>query len=397
MKTYINIFITLLALTSCQTNHKEEKHDDHEKHEQEVSGEEAHQHEDEISISQAQFKANKMVLDSLQTYQFADYIITTGIINVPPKNRASISPFYGGYVKMINLINGDFVKKGQLLFSLENPEFIQLQQEYLQAKEQLAYLKLDYERQKQLADEQIASQKKYLQAKATYRVTKSRYQSLQKKLQMLHINTRKLNDDNISSTIYIYAPISGYISDISIEKGTFLNPEKVALKITNTSHKHLELKVFEKDLSHIKVGQKVVFNLQNDPKTQLSGAIHLIEKKVDNQKRIINVHVHINNEKNIKNMLPMMYVDAKIAIASHTAKGLPETAVIDKDDENFVLVQTEIEEDHLIFEAKEVIIGDHSNGKIEIINASDFSKTDKILIKGGFFLLGAGGGHQHDH
>jgi len=397
MKTYINIFITLFILTSCQTANKEEKHDDHEKQEQAANGEEAHAHEDEISISQAQFKANHMVLDSLQIYQFSDYIEASGTIDVPPKNKASISPFYGGYVKSINLINGDFVKKGQLLFSLENPDFLQLQQDFLQAKEQLAYLKLDYERQKQLADEQIASKKKYLKAKADYRVTKSKYQSLKRKLIMLHINPDTLTDENIRETIFIYAPISGYVSDISIEKGAFLSPEKVALKITNTKHKHVELKVYEKDYNKLKKGQKVVFSLQNSPKKQYHGTIHLLGKTVDKQQRFINIHVHIEDEKSTQNILPMMYVDAKIAISNHEAKALPETAVIDKEAAHFVLVQTEIEEGNLIFEAKEVVIGDNNNGMVEIINFLDIKPTDKILVKGGYFLLGAGGGHQHDH
>jgi cobalt-zinc-cadmium efflux system membrane fusion protein len=405
MKSYIYILLSVLFLTACQnTKHTHDDHDEathQEENHQEVDThhqDEEHDHdENEISVSVAQFKANKMQLGNLQTYTFSDYLTTTGIVNVPPKNKATISPFYGGYVKTINLINGDYVKRGQLLFTLENPDFIQLQQDFLQAKEQLTYLKLDYERQKQLADEQIASQKKYLKAKSDYYVTKSQYQSLKKKLQMLHINTSKLSDENIRSMINIYAPISGYISDISIEKGAFLSPERAALKIVNTSHKHIELKVFEKDLHKIKKGQKVIFNLQNDIAKKFTGKIHLIEKKVDAQKRFINVHVHIDDEKNIKNMLPMMYVDAKIVVQTHQAKGLPETAVIDKDDEHFVLLQTETEEDHLIFEAKEVHIGDRSNGQIEIISATDFTEEDKLLLKGGFFLIGVGGGHQHDH
>jgi cobalt-zinc-cadmium efflux system membrane fusion protein len=400
MKSYICIILSVVFLTACQNTKK--PNDEHEValHQEDThqEGEEHHHNEDEISVSDTQFKANKMQLGNLQTYTFSDYLTTTGIVNVPPKNKATISPFYGGYVKSINLINGDYVKKGQVLFALENPDFIQLQQDFLQAKEQLTYLKLDYERQKQLADEQIASQKKYLKAKSDYYVTKSRYQSLKKKLQMLHINTSSLSDNDIRSIINIYAPISGFVSDISIEKGAFLSPERVAMKIVNTSHKHIELKVFEKDLHKIDKGQKVVFNLQNDIEKKFTGKIHLIEKKVDAQKRFINVHVHIDDENSILNMLPMMYVDAKIVMHTHQAKGLPETAVIDKEDEHFVLLQTETEEGHLIFEAKEVHIGEHNNnGQIEILNAADFKEGDKILLKGGFFLIGAGGGHQHDH
>ena len=67
----------------------------------------------------------------------------------------------GGYIKKTPLLIGDVVKKGQLLVTIENPDFITLQQEYMEVKQQLVYLASEYDRQKTMREENITSQKSF--------------------------------------------------------------------------------------------------------------------------------------------------------------------------------------------------------------------------------------------
>ena len=147
-----------------------------------VSTKEDHDH---ITITKAQFDSEKMVFGTLSEFDFNESIEVNGMIDVPPQNKSSISTFIGGYITKTPLLIGNEVKKGQLLVTLQNPEYVEIQQNYLEVAEQLNYLKSEFNRQKTLFDEQITSEKNYLKAESTYKSNLAHYNGLRKKLQMM--------------------------------------------------------------------------------------------------------------------------------------------------------------------------------------------------------------------
>src|SRR5699024_7569410 len=201
-----------------------------------------------VYVSKAQFENAKMSLGKISEQEFAQTVHTSGEIDVPPQNIAVISSFAGGYVKNTLLIIGDKVKKGDPLLRIENPEFINMQQQYLENTEQLSYLKSEYDRQKTMLDENITSQKNYLKAESDYKTALARSNSLKKNLEMLHIHPASVLDGNIVSETTIYSPINGYVTQVLVNTGSYVSPADKIMEIVNTDHLHLELKVFEKDL-----------------------------------------------------------------------------------------------------------------------------------------------------
>ncbi len=198
----------------------------------------------DITVSKKQFETGEMKLGKLMTRQLPTTVSTRGYIDVPPGNRAAVSPFYGGYVKQIEVLPGQEIKKGQLLFTLQNPDYLKIQQAYLEAKEQLVYLETDYKRQQTLAEEKIASQKNYKKAEAEYRVMRVKYQGLKEQLALMNIAIAPLEQGKLTSMMAIYAPITGFITKVNTVKSAFINASEVALEIVNTDHIHLELQVF---------------------------------------------------------------------------------------------------------------------------------------------------------
>ena len=138
---------------------------------------------DVITISESQFHAGQMELGKISMEEFNTVVKANGMFAVPPQNQVDVSAYYAGYVKNIKWLPGDEVKKGQELFTIENPEYVQIQQDFLEAKGQLNYLKSDYERQKELLANNISSKKNFLKAESEYAVTHARYQSLKKKIE----------------------------------------------------------------------------------------------------------------------------------------------------------------------------------------------------------------------
>lgn len=338
---------------------------------------------DIITITESQFIASNMALGKLTLQDFSTSIKANGIFDVPPENRVSVSAYFAGYVKNISLLPGDAVKKGQVLFTIENPEYVQMQQDFLEAKGRLNYLKSDYERQKLLLDDQVTSKKNFLKAESEYTVTLVQFQSLKKKLGLMNINANALTGENISAVIRVLSPLSGYVTSIETGKGMFLNPSDVAMTITNTDHLHIELKIFEKDLPKVKVGQIIRIKLQNDGKKVYEAKVHLVNKAINIENRTIDVHGDLVNEDDAKLFAPGMYVETEILTGTEKMPALPQESVANIEQDFFVLVK----QNATSFKRMPIKIGATDNGFVQIINADDFDSNTEFLTKGAFNLI----------
>lgn len=338
-------------------------------------------------LSTTQFNSSDMKLGKLEMKEFFDVVKANGMFVVPPQNNASISSYFGGSVKDIELIPGQRVKKGQVLFTLENPEYVQLQQDFLESQGQLTYLKSDYERQKNLAQDNVTSQKNYLKSESDYTVTRVKYESLRKKLELLNINPNMLTIDNIRTSVNVIAPINGYVTEVNISRGSFLNPSDVAMVIVDADHLQLKMNIFEKDLAKVKVGQTIHFRIQDDHSKDYEGVVYMVNKTVDAEKRTIGVHGHLKDEKLTNRFNPGVYLEAEIYTTSDSRSSLPQEALVEVDDKYYVLVLDKSSNEIYSFIKKEVNVGVSNNDNIEILNAHDFNEDTEFLVKGAFNII----------
>lgn len=341
----------------------------------------------DIVLTNSQFESSNMELAPMKLQSFRKLVNATGTVEVPPENKVEVSSYFGGTVRDIKLLPGEYVKKGQFLFSLVNPEYIQLQQDYLEAKGQLAYLRSDYERQKNLAQDNVTSQKIYLKAESDYQVNQVRFQSLAKKLSLMNINPDNLSLDNLKTSINIYSPISGYVTHVNISKGSYLNPAVTAVSVVNTQHIHMEINVFEKDMQNIRVGQPIIIRTQDGSKETYDAVVHLINKVVDPEKKTVGIHGHLKNENAKTHLYPGMYIEAQIFTNSENLLSLPSEAIVEADDKYYVLELKSKSADKYTFSKREVNKGLSSENQTEIINYSNFNPEAQFLVKGAFNLI----------
>lgn len=369
------LILVVMVLASCNSKEKSEA----------VNTDEAEAMEDinVISISENQFNSGDMELGKISMQEFNTVVKANGMFAVPPQNQADVSAYFAGYVKDIKLLPGDIVKKGQVLFTIENPEYVQVQQDFLEAKGRLNYLKSDYDRQKELIADNVTSKKNFLKAESEYTVTLAQYQSLKKRLSLMNINPNTLSGDNIRSVINVPSPLSGYATTINATKGMYLNPSDVAITVTNTDDLHIELKIFEKDLPIIKMGQPINVRLQNNMEKVYQGKVHLVNKAINAQDRTVDIHGDLVNESEAKLFAPGMYIEAEILTTSSKYPALPTEAVANIDNDFFVLVK----EDGQTFRRVLVNIGTTNNGFTQILNADDFKPNTEFLTKGTFNLI----------
>jgi cobalt-zinc-cadmium efflux system membrane fusion protein len=336
-----------------------------------------------ITVTAAQFKSSAMLVASPTEQDFDVTVNTSGKVDVPPQNRAKVTTFVGGNVKSTTLLVGDKVTKGQVLLTLENTEFLDIQKDYLEVAEQIKYLKSEYERQKTLFNEKITSQKNYLKAESDYLRAKGMYQSLKAKLKMLNINPINVEQGKLTSVITIFSPISGDIVVMNANVGMFVGPTESLLEIIQTDHLHLELSVFEKDILKVKIGQKVNFTVPEASKEVFNAEVHLVGKSIEGPDRTINVHAHL--EENMKQrLITGMFVEAAIIVDSKKGLAIPTEALITENNKNFVLLLQEEKDNSYFFKKVAVVVGERSEKSVEILPSSQINSAVKILTKGVF-------------
>ncbi|WP_075351645.1 efflux RND transporter periplasmic adaptor subunit [Algoriphagus marinus] len=339
-----------------------------------------------IELTTEQFNAMNMAWGKLETDQFSEDITVQGAVRVPVENMIDVTTYYGGYVSGLELLEGQSVRKGEVLFYLENPEFILIQQNYLEAKSQLNYLKAEYDRQKTLFDEQIASQKSYLKAEADYQSTRAKAESLKRQLGLLRINADELQPESIRSKIAIYSPIAGFVTEINSVPGAYVQPTDVPVRLISKAHLHIELIVFEKDATAIKKGQTVEVRVPELSSEIFVAEVFMVGQSI-NDARQINVHADFKDESKESLLVPGMFVEAKIQKDPEEAISVPQTAVIESEGKMYVLVLRNKKDSGFSLEKIEVQTGRMGEGKIEILPNAKLSDTDQILVKGGFNLI----------
>ncbi len=339
-----------------------------------------------VEFTQAQYKTASIELGKIENKQISATIRASGVLDVPPQQLISISIPLGGFLKSTELLQGFRVTKGQVIATLESMDFVQMQQEYLEARNQFTFAKTDYERQQELGKENVNSQKTLQQSQSNFATWKAKMNGLSAKLKMLNVNLASLDQGDISNTINVYSPISGYVTEVNVNIGKFVNPSDVLFEIVNTEHLHAELTIFEKDIPKIKIGQKVRFTLANENKERIS-TVYLIGRKISAD-RTIRIHCHIDEIDN--QLLPGMYLKAMVETGGVSVAALPDEAVVDYQGKKYIFVTTEETKHQGAYHFAMIEIQSRTSelGYTEVIPAEDLDLTkSNVVIKGAYALL----------
>lgn len=233
-----------------------------------------------------------------------------GVITVPPQRQATVTLTIGGSIHSTNLLPGSYVRQGEVIATLENPEFIQLQQTYLESAAQAEYLEKEYNRQKMLSEQEAASQKRFQQSKADYLSMKSRMDAAAAQLKLLQVDVRQLHDQSIEPYLQVKSPLDGYVTNMKVNLGTYLNAGEPICDIINKGETLLELTAYEKDLDYLQVGSSVEFQVNGMGSQTFEATVITIGQEVDDVNRSLQVYARVKDQNS--RFRPGMYVSAKI-------------------------------------------------------------------------------------
>lgn len=398
MNSKIIIIIAFLGiLFSCKNSVQNNGHEEHEEHEE-------HGPEGVVMLTEQQQEALGLQLGTFEMRNLTTTVKTNGQMEVPPSASAQVTAVIGGNVKEIKVFHGDKVQKGQALAVLEHPDYIELQENFAETANKLEFLELEYKRQKELFENNVGAGKDYQQVKSEFNTAKSKYEGLKSRLQLLNLSPENVKNGIISNSITITAPIKGYVNDVNIKVGTYVDAKDELFELTDNSEIHADFMVYEKDVHLVQKGLRVDFTVANRPDEELTATIFAIGKEFEPNTRA--VHIHAKLDKNQENLIPGMYISGHIHTDKNYTRVLPNDAIVTEGTNSYIFVvdnsvemdehdeQAEVDEHgheedphKQAFRMVEIITGQKDEAYTEVKLLDSIPGDSKIVMNVAYYLL----------
>lgn len=333
-----------------------------------------------ISLNEAQQKASKIQLGTIETLTFEKEIALKGKIALNPNSTVSVALPTSGIVKNIYVKIGDRVRSGQVLATLYNREMVEIQQDFLTAKSNNTYLSKDFQRQKELNESKAVSDKAFHQSDRDFQINQINLQALKQKLINLNINPSNLHSKNIKESIPATSQNNGVISKMNIHKGQFLQEGEALMEIASTSGATAVFSVYEKDIPYVAVGQSIeVYTLNNPFKSKCMVKSISPVMKEDNS---LDVFCDLVNPS--FSIIGNAVIYGKLTSRKAEGKALPKEAIVQFEGKNYIFKKLQNQS----FEMVEVIVGSTKDHQVEIefVNSKE-DTNNQWVISGAYALL----------
>lgn len=330
--------------------------------------------------------------------ELANTIKVNGELDVPNRYKALITPVHGGVIQTLAIHEGDYVKKGQVIATIINPNLLQMQQQLQEVNALIKMAELEAERQKQLVEGNAAPLKRLQQAQTELVTLKSQRSGLQKQLGGIGAS------QDFSSVVPVRAPISGAISKVIAQLGSNVDMASPIAEIVDNEQLHLHIFAYEKDLPHIKVGQIIHFTLTNNPGTEYDAEVHTIGSSFEGDTRTVPVHAIVTGNK--KGLIDGMSAIAIISLDKSVTGAVPNGAIANHKGQDYIFLVHDDGENapgrksDISFEKIPVVKGVSDLGYTQITPLKPLPQNATVVTQNAFFVLAkltnAGDG-EHDH
>jgi RND family efflux transporter MFP subunit len=410
MKKYFVIIVVLFSaiLHSCnskdttaaeKTKTAEAGHDEHEEENPNVA---------ELTLEQ--MKSIGIELGTIEEKELTASVKVNGVLKVPNQNKASVNSLYGGVIKYLLVQPGNFVRKGQTIATVANPEFIQVQSDLLNVNSKMILAELEVKRQKELNAGNAGALKNLQAAESELRTLRTHKSTLTQQIQLMGINPARLSGGKLVSVLAITSPISGVVSNVLVKMGSYVDVTTVVAEIVDNSQLHLDLFVYEKDLPKLKNNQTIHFTITNNPGKEYDAQIFSLGSSFEGESKAVTVHAMVKGEK--AGLIDGMNVTAIVSLEKATVPAVPNDAIVTVEGKDYIFVLMEKDaaksaadtvkqiehEGEIKFERIPVAKGGTDIGYTEITLLKEIKKDTKIVTKGAFFVsakMTNTEGHEH--
>ncbi|TAH08075.1 MAG: efflux RND transporter periplasmic adaptor subunit [Sphingobacteriia bacterium] len=393
--TYISNIIFITVFIACGSNDT-----------QKVKTVEAAVHHevekpDIAELTEAQIKTIGIEMGLIEQKQLTASLKANGVLKIPNQHKASVNSLYSGVIRSILVIPGDFVKKGQTIATVSNPEFIQSQSTYLNISSKIQLAELEVKRQQELNEGNAGALKNLQSAETELRNLKISKSTLAQQIRLMGLNPERLSNEKLVSVLNIKSPISGVVSNVIVKMGAYIDLSTTVVEVVDNSRLHLDLFVFEKDIQKLKNNQTIHFSITNNPGKEYDATIHSWGYAFEDESKAVSVHAEVEGDKT--GLIEGMNVTAIISLNKVTSPALPTEAIVTVDGQDYIFVMMNAAQKSdsaagYIFKRIPIARGYSDIGYTAITLLKETPKDVKVVTKGAFFVsakMTNQEGHEH--
>lgn len=353
-----------------------------------------------VHLSELQFNTLGIETGTLQQRVLSETVRVNGQLEVPPQHKATVTSIFGANVVSIEIEEGDFVTENQVLAYLAHPNLILVQTEYIRSFRQMNFLEKKYQRQKRLYNEEIESGQQFQQVEAEYETIKGEVKGYEARLKQLNLDSQQIQNGMLYERIPIVSPVKGYIEEVAIQLGQYVDPQTTLFQIINNDQIHADFMVYEKDVIKVKKGQKVTFTVESMPNEELTASIFSVGKMFEQAPKAVHIHAEIDDPKEY--MIPGMYINGSIQTSSEKVWALPEEAIVNDEGKSWIfLVEKNIEAGEVEWEFTpfEIVTGNQQGKWVEIKFLDPPPGEVQVAMNNAYYLISemkkSGTSHGH--
>jgi cobalt-zinc-cadmium efflux system membrane fusion protein len=382
---FIGIFFSCNSASDNQEEHMEEDH-----------------HEEEIALTVTQAENIGIAYGKIEEKNLKSTVKLIGRIELPSTGKIVVSSKMDGQISNVHIIEGQKIKKGQKVFTIENLELLDMNEEWLSLNARLTFLEKEINRQKELADESISPLKNYESLVVERDQAKFRMQAIEKKMKA--VGKIPTGDGSFTPVFVISASNTGILQKMMSFRGSFINRGEELAHIIDNSHLHLHLSAYSSDVNKLEVGQDILFTVQSEPEKLHAAHIKWIDAFINEDNNSYQVHAEI--DENYASIAVGEFVEARIIDQDQTVFALPQSAVVQDRGLNYIFIKEEEHEEEghepeIHFKKINIKTGASDLGFIEVMPIDPIDASMEVVIEGAFFLMAqskkdeGGGGHDH--
>lgn len=291
--------------------------------------------ENHVVLTEEQSKLLNIQTDTLRMMPMETIVKFSAVFENSPDGRAVVSPRMGGYIKSIFVSEGSLVKQGEAIAELENLELIRMEEDFLSASAELEFLNKEVTRQRLLNQNKSVSDKTLQETELRLTQVTAKCKALITEFRVLGINPAEISTQTISGNFKLYSPIEGIITNVSGSVGAYLNATDVVAGISNKTDLLLVGRLYERDRDRVYVGGKLRYNLNTNPDQWYNAEVIRISGKLNDDKSL---SVYCRPIDRPSSVSEGMSINAEFNIPSQTSIPLPDDAVVNFEQRNFLFL-----------------------------------------------------------
>jgi len=315
----------------------------------------------------------RLKFDTARGDKIRSQLSAPAVVEADPQKYANVFPPLTGRLIKLHVQLGDSVTNGQLLASLQSPDFFAAQDNYVKAKSLAELTRRALKRQQELLENKIAAQKDVEQATSDYESAKIDLDTATEQLLAYGFDPAK---DKLGEPLQVYSPLSGQVVDMASAHGEFRNDNTVPLMtVADLSTIWVTVSVQEKDLRFLTKGQEINATFAAYPGETFTGKILFIGDLIDPDVRVAKVRVAFDNAE--RRLKPGMFATVNFLGFPQTLITVPATAVVQSGSSAFVFEQVK----QGVLQPQKVEVGAQQDDRIIITSGLEAGAS--VLTKEG--------------